>query len=63
MAFQGDASAVMTAEGGVNAGTVVDVALGQPKVNVADARRVRIALGIMLVIALADCILYLPRVF
>ena len=62
MAFQGETAAVLVGDGVVGAGDL-RMAYDKPTVARADARRVKIALVLMLAVAVADCLLYLPRLF
>ena len=63
MAFRGDAAAVLSTDGSVSAADLGLASFDKPKVDRADAMRVRVALGLMFAVALADCLLYLPRLF
>ena len=62
MAFRGEASAVRISDVQV-APVDTAVALDHKMVAPADALRVRIAVGLMIAIAVIDCMLYLPRLF
>jgi hypothetical protein len=62
MAFRGEASAVRVSDVQVGS-TDKAVAVDDKMVAPADALRVRIAIGFMVVVAAIDCLLYLPRIF
>lgn len=61
MAFRGEASAAGVAD--IQIGTIEPVAAAPTPTLIApaDAFRVRLALGFMLVVAVIDVLLYLPR--
>lgn len=61
MAYRGESSEMMT----VAAQTVTETApqpADKPAVATGDARRVRLAIGLMIVLAIVDLCLYLPRI-
>jgi hypothetical protein len=61
MAFTGDTAVAVMSE--VKPSSPESAALHETGISPADARRVRFALGFMVVVALADVVLYLPRLF
>lgn len=61
MAYRGESTEMMT----VAAQTVAETApppSDRPTVATSDARRVRLAIGLMIALAIVDLCLYLPRV-
>ncbi len=63
MAFRGETSAVRVSDVQVGSVDRAATTLDHTAVAPADAFRVRLALGFMIVIAMIDCVLYLPRLF
>lgn len=62
MAYRGESTEMMT----VAANPVAETAPAtsdRPTVASSDARRVRLAIGLMIALAIVDLVLYLPRVF
>ena len=59
MAFSGDTAVAVMSE--VKPNSAESATLHETGISPSDARRVRMALGFMVVVALADVILYLPR--
>lgn len=61
MAFRGEASAVRVADVQIGSTEPAAVIQNPNMIAPADAFRVRLAFGFMVVVALIDCLLYLPR--
>lgn len=60
MAYRGESSEILTV---VAAASVAEVVTTKPTVDARDLRMVRIALGMIAVLAVANAALYLPRLF
>ncbi len=63
MAFRGEASAVRVSDAQVVSADRTSTVIDHTAIAPADALRVRLAVGFLIVVAMIDCILYLPKLF
>ncbi len=63
MAFRGDSSPVLVTDGNVPASELATTVTNSTSIPREDMLRVRIAIALAAIVALVDCVLYLPRLF